>query len=78
MSCPPHYGHEEGVGVGYAGGASELERGGRDCEGLGVWVRRLRWSVFWAGSVLDGYSWVGAAFDRLVSSPWVLNPRRRQ
>ena len=47
---------------------------GRECEGMGVRVRRLRWCVFWAGSVLGGCSWVGAAFDRLVSSPWVLYP----
>lgn len=26
----------------------------------------------------QGLSWAGAVFDRLVSSPWVLNPRRRQ
>lgn len=29
--------------VGYTGGAAGLGRGGRECEGMGVRVRRLRW-----------------------------------
>ncbi len=51
-------------GHGYSGAEAEVECVlGRVCLGR---------------VLLGGRSWVGAVFDRLVSSPWVLNPRRRQ
>ena len=52
-----------GAAAGYAGGASGLGRGGRDCEGMGVWVRRLRWCVY----PVVGLSWAGTLGQLLRS-----------
>ena len=57
--------------MGHAGGAAGLGRGGEQGEDV---------PGFASGGDVVGWFYLGrgAAFDRLVSSPWVLNPRRRQ